>query len=77
MVCISPLTSLMIDQKAKLIARKVVAEFVGETQTAISSVIKGEVQLVLISPESILMNFKFRNMLLTNQYKQKFSCSGY
>ena len=32
MVCISPLTSLMMDQKAKFIPRGVVTEFVGGSQ---------------------------------------------
>lgn len=71
-VCISPLTSLIMDQKSKFLAKNIRTEYVGETQTdtaAITSVIKGEVQLVLISPESILMNPNYRNMLLTKVYK--------
>ena len=48
------------------------AEFVGESQTSPhvkSKVLKGEVQLVFISPENLLCNPAYRNMLLTDCYK--------
>ena len=56
-VCISPLTSLMMDQRAKYHARGLNAEFVGEAQTDPATkdkVLKGEVQLVFITPEGII-----------------------
>ena len=73
-VCASPLTSLMIDQKDKFIPRGISAEFVGEAQTdhsAISRVLKGNCQLVFITPESIICNPLYRNMLLSPVYKDR------
>ena len=72
-VCISPLTSLMIDQRGKFGPLGLSTEFVGEAQVnpdAISKVLKGEVQLVFISPENIICNPKFRNMFLSERYKE-------
>ena len=69
---ISPLVSLMMDQKAKFLTAGVSTEFVGEAQTdndAIKRVTSGVVQLVFISPESIIENPRFRNMLLSQSYR--------
>lgn len=49
-------------------------EFVGEAQTdcvARDRVLRGEVQLVFISPESIIGKEVYRKMLLSSQYKEK------
>ena len=69
----SPLTSLKIDQQEKFSLRGVSAEFVGEAQdeNCINKVLQGKVQLVYISPESLLNNCSFRNMLLSPTYKIK------
>lgn len=72
-ICISPLTALLIDQRNKFVPRGIRAEYVGELQcdeTAISRVMRGNVQLLLISPESILLNLKYRNMLTSTTYKE-------
>ena len=72
-VCISPLTVIMMDQKAKFTPRGITAEFVGESQddpTAIKNVLRGMVQLVFISPEALLRNRTYRSMLLSSVYKQ-------
>ena len=72
-VCISPLVSLMMDQKSKFVPLGINAEFVGECQTnkaAIDRVLKGEIDIVFVSPESIVTNPLFRNMLLTKPYKE-------
>lgn len=64
----------MMDQKEKFTMRGIVSEFVGEEQLdgkAISKVIKGEVQIVYISPESLVCNTNYRNMLLSSVYKEK------
>ena len=64
-VIITPLIALMIDQKRSFKHRGITVEFVGEAQddeNAAMSVLKGEIQLVYISPECIL-NKKFRIML--------------
>ena len=57
MLCISPLTSIIIDQKDKFTMKRIDAEFVGEMQDnpeSMKRVLKGSVQLVYISPESII-----------------------
>ena len=71
MIVITPLIALMVDQKQNLIQMGISVEFVGEAQCseeAVQSVVKGEIQLVFISPESMLNN-KFRNMLQKNKYQ--------
>ena len=64
----------MIDQKNKFTPRGISAEFVGEAQTnqsAISQVMKGNCQLVFISPECIICYPLYRNMLLSPVYKDR------
>ena len=64
----------MLDQRAKFIHHGLSTEFVGEAQDdkmARRRVLSGDVQLVFISPESILNNVHYRNMLHTPQYKDK------
>ena len=63
-----------MDQKAKLKQMGICAEFVGEAQDskeAKARVITGEFQLIFKSPESLLNNKSYRNMLVSNQYKRK------
>ena len=72
MVCISPLVAIMKEQAARFSALGLSAEFVGEAQTSTevkSKVLNGKVQLVFISPENLLCNTIYRNMLLTDHYK--------
>ena len=48
-MCISPLTSIVMDQKAIFTPRSIVAELVGESQedqSAVNNVLQGKVQLV-------------------------------
>ena len=57
MICISPLTSLMMDQQQKYKSRGLTSELVGEAQTdrmVTRRVLEGEVQLVFITPENII-----------------------
>ena len=71
-ICVSPLTSLMINQRAKFVPRGMLAEFVGEAQCdpqALESVHDGKVQLLFISPESLLSNPQWRDMLRTATYR--------
>lgn len=73
MVCITPLVAIMREQKVKFCAMGINTEFVGEAQgdpSAQARVVNGEVQIVLISPENILCNSTYRNMMLTNVYKE-------
>ena len=73
-MCISPPTSIMMDQTAKYSPKGLSTEFVGESQAnsdVIRRVLKGQVQLLYISPEIILVNNHYRNMLLSPSYKDK------
>lgn len=73
MIVLTPLISLMIDQRNKFTKKGIQAEFVGRGQedtAAISAVVNGDIQLVYVSPESLLCNSKFRNMLLSDKYKK-------
>ena len=61
MVCISPLTSIMINQHTKFTPRCLKTEFVGEAHTdveVVKKVLQGEVQLLFISPENIIQQSK-------------------
>ena len=58
-MCVSPLTSIMMDQQQKFSLRGIRAEFVGEAQTdasVIQRVLQGNLDLLYISPENILNN---------------------
>ncbi len=73
-VVISPLTSIMMDQTAKFSPRGLSTDFVGEEQVdreATTWVPSGLTQLLFISPESIIENPCFCNMLLTAPYKER------
>ena len=64
----------MVDQKRNFMHMGITVEFVGDSQdngVAIKSVLKGDVQLLYISPESILNNKKFRYMLQKCRYQEK------
>ena len=70
-LCISPLTSLMLEQREKYSTKGICCEFVGELQQdieAITNVKKGQAQLLFISPESLLSNPRWRDMLLLPVY---------
>ena len=72
-VCISPLTAIMMDQRAKFTPMGLSIEFLGEHQQdpqAITKFLKRDIQLIYISPESILKNYKYRHMLLSDKYKK-------
>ena len=72
-VCISPLISIMMDQRAKFTTLGLKTEYVGAAQEdpgVIRQVLAGNVQLLFMSPESILNNKHFRGMLLSQHYKK-------
>ena len=60
----------MMDQKRILSQKDLSMEYVGEKLENIDDVLKGKVQLVYISPESLLGSAKIRKMLLTSVYSQ-------
>lgn len=71
---VTPLISLMLDQKNKFLQKGIKVEFVGEAQEdekAFESVMNGQVQLVYISPENLLENRRYRNMLQCKVYQEK------
>lgn len=73
-VCISPLTSIMMDQSSKFSVKGLVTEFVGEAQDnveVVKKVLNGDVQLLFISPESLICNELYRNMLISKNYKER------
>ena len=62
----------MMDQRSKFEAMGISAEYVGEGQkdvTAWRRVLNGTVQLIYISPESLLCNPRYRRMVRTGPYK--------
>ena len=69
-VVVSPLTALMMDQKRSLSQRGLSVEYVGEgvAPDNLDDVLKGKMQLVYLSPESLLGNAKIRKMLLNSVY---------
>jgi len=52
-------------EKPKFEQMGICTEFVGEAQDS-SQVIAGEIQLLFISPESLLNSKSYRNMLVSN-----------
>lgn len=60
--------------KEEFTPTKVSVEFVGEAQdddAVVKKVLKGDIQLVYISPESILNNKRYRDMLHKSSYQQR------
>ena len=76
-LCISPLTAIMMDQVSKYNSRGLETEFIGAAQTSVEKrdrVMRGEIQLVFVTPETIIGNARFRNMLLSPTYREKLIC---
>lgn len=72
-ICVSPLTYLVMDQREKFLRVGLETEFVGEAQqdpNAIASVKEGVVQLLYISPESLLSSIQWREMLRSEVYRE-------
>ena len=70
-VCISPLTAIMIEQQRKFLERGIRAEFVETAQldtAVVKKVLEGDLQLLYISPENLLNNKRYRSMLLSPRY---------
>ena len=72
-LCISPLVSLMEDQKARFSPRGLVTEFVGgvrnENTTTYQTVIDGKCQLIYMTPESLFGNPTWWKMLQSSVYQ--------
>ena len=64
----------MVDQKEKFLEKGLSVNFVGEGQDddrALDAIVHGQVQLVYISPESLLENKRYRSMLKSRNYQEK------
>ena len=64
----------MVDQHQKFVAKGIRAEFVGEVQTdltVVDEVLRGDLQLLYISPENLLNNKTYRSMLLSPTYTDR------
>ncbi|XP_065917244.1 ATP-dependent DNA helicase Q1-like [Dysidea avara] len=73
-VCISPLASLEMDLTEKFRSRGINAVFVGEQQKDWGQrrrVLDGNVEIVFTSPENIICNKIYRNMLRSEVYKKR------
>jgi len=68
-VCISPLIALMMDQVTKFNAMGIESVYCCDCST-MNYAVTGKVQLVFASPESLLTNSKFRDMLLSPMYQK-------
>ena len=76
-VVVSPLTSLMMDQRQKFVPTGLRVEFVGEAQmddVVCINALNSDVQLVYISPESLLNNKRYWHMFQTTAYPGKDGC---
>ena len=71
-LCISPLTALMMEQRTKFSVRGISTEYISFQQDieTMDRVRKGMVQLLYVSPESILSNPQWRDMLLLPVYQK-------
>ena len=70
---VSPLTSLMLDQRAKFSPRGLRVEFVRELQSdpqVLQNIQAGKFQLVFVSPESLLTNPIWREMVRSLVYQE-------
>ena len=72
-VCVSPLSALMLDQVAKFTARGLKTAHVGKIQKDLKvrvDVEEGKYQLVFMSPEALLLNLTWREMFRSSIYRQ-------
>ena len=72
-LCISPLTALMMEQRSKFTVKGIRTEFVGQLQQdilALTAVKHGKFQLQYVSPECMLSNPQWREMLLLSVYQE-------
>ena len=76
-ICISPLIALMMDQKEKFSKMGIRTDFISEAHhdlDTVKGVIEGTSQLIFISPESLLDNVQWRDVLLTDVYQNNLVC---
>ena len=69
---VTPLASLMIDQKARFLPRDISAEFLGDIQhdvRALQRVKEGEHQLVFLTPENLFHGMGVREVLMSEPFQ--------
>ena len=74
MLCISPLTSIMMEQRDKFCKLGLSCEYIGQLGQdleSVHSIQKDKVQLLFASPESILCNPQWRELLHLQVYQEK------
>ena len=67
---ISPLIALTVDQCKRFVEMGLECGAVGESEDTDAKILDGTFQIVLSSPEAILMNAKYRSMLLSERYQK-------
>ncbi len=76
-VVVSPLSALMQDQVSKFTTKGVRAVYIGSEQDdplARQKALKGEAQLVFMSPESLLSVLMWREMFRSRVYQENIVC---
>ncbi len=74
MICVSPLIALMADQKRRFDDMGICAEFINETHRDQDTVCKAREGKCFISPESLLGNSQWRDILLSDVYQANLVC---
>ena len=72
-LCVSPLISLMVDQKEQYSKRGLAVDFVGSGEER-ERIANGQCQLVCISPEALLCNLYWREVLRKFNLAKKLGC---
>ena len=62
--------ALMLDQREKFQSKGLTAECIEDNQV-VADVLNVKIQLVFISPESIVANSRYWQMLTSNSYQEK------
>ena len=73
-VVISPLVALMIDQHIKFTNFGITSDFICEALDTVKGIHDGGSQLIFISPESLLNNVQWRNVLLSEIFQNNLVC---
>ena len=70
-IVVSPLIALMKDQVKAMVEMNISAVYVGEPELSMDEVYEGKYQLVFISPEALLADETWREMLHSPIYQER------
>ena len=74
-ICISPLVALMEDQYGKFTKMGLSCTFLSQFhQQHVDEIRQGAVQLIFVTPELLLNNFQWRELLLSDVYTSNLVC---